>query len=340
MPRVVAILLTFFGVLGVAAAVLVRVAGAPSRVAGEALYVHRVVLDQIELAARGPRPDVAWLGDSSIMDAPKIVGYPALVDRDDLEPRGLHGVALAAMGFDFYAYDSLIDATLDLGPRVIVMIANFRVSIPEGGVRGFNDLVAEQPLSRLPDVLALPYSFRGMTAPRLVLARALRTTPGEDAFLIAEGSRRLFQEQRFWRVLGPDAPRELTQWEVFVAGRSGVLGAYRRPIRPRQPLMRFARDAVARAVARGARVLVVVTPVPVDRLRGMGWYDEREYAERAAVVREVVESEGGHVLDLHDALPESLLRDAGGHFTPQGNARMAELVWPPIARLLEVERTE
>ncbi|MGH7895762.1 MAG: hypothetical protein ACREQL_13905, partial [Candidatus Binatia bacterium] len=71
-------------------------------------------------------------------------------------------------------------------------------------------------------------------------------------------------------------------------------------------------------------------------LTAVGWYDAEEYARRVAVLRAVVEPRGGRVLDLHDALPDQLLRDAGGHFTTAGSARMAELVWPTVADLVGV----
>lgn len=336
MPRLACIVVVFLVALGGAALLVVARGGAAAVDAGRRLYAHRQVLRSFGQAPPAPPPALVWLGDSTIMEAANVSSYPSIVASRYLGPRGTRGPAFAAMGFDFYAYNSLVDDALDLGPHAIVMIANFRVSIAAGGVRGFNDLTGEMPLSRLPEMLALPYNFRGMTAPRLLLAQTLTTRAGEAGFSFAEGVRSGFQERAEWERLGPVAPRALTEWEKFVAGRDTVLGDYRHTIGPGAPLMRFAAAAVARAVARGARVLVVITPVPIERLRGKGWYDAAEYARRAAVVRRTVEGAGGRVLDLHDALPEPLFRDAGGHFTAEGSGRMAELVWPAIADLLGV----
>jgi hypothetical protein len=336
MSRIVHILVAFLTPLAVVATTLVVVKGTPSARIGLALYGHREVLRQAARAESGPSAAVAWLGDSTVMETATIPSYPTMIDEEKLRPLGLRSIHFAETGFDFYAYHSLVDDALDLGPRVVVLIANLRVCIPEGGARGFNDLTGELPLGRLPRMLTLPYSFRGMTAPRLVLVRLLRPAWGEEGFLIAEGARSLFQEQPFWSRLGPTEPRVLTKWEIFRKGRDRVLGDYRYPVRPGHPLIRFAAATVADAVARGARVLVVITPAPVDRLKALGWYDADDFARRAAVIRAAVEGAGGTLLDLHDALPTELFRDPGGHFTKEGAARMDELVWPALAHELGV----
>src|SRR5262250_1818027 len=145
MDRVPRLVAAFLVPTAAAAVVVVGVRSAPSVAVGRALYGHRGVLAQIAQAATGPPPAVVWLGDSSVMETATIPSYPTRIDAERLRPLGLDGVVFAAMGFDFYAYHSLIDDALDLGPRVVVLVANFRVSIPEGGVRGFNDLTAELP---------------------------------------------------------------------------------------------------------------------------------------------------------------------------------------------------
>lgn len=80
----------------------------------------------------------------------------------------------------------------------------------------------------------------------------------------------------------------------------------------------------------GARVLVVVPPVPTAALARIGLYDPVRYRRRIAVIRHAVEAAGGTLLDLHDALPPDAFSDAADHYDPGGAARMAALAWPPI----------
>src|SRR4029453_10353296 len=100
--------------------------------------------------------------------------YVDFIKRDVLDPARVPTVMLAAPGMDAYSYWSLSGRIAALHPKLVVLVANLRTFMPEGGVRGLSDLAGEIPLSDLPRTLALPYYIRGMTAPRLVLARALR----------------------------------------------------------------------------------------------------------------------------------------------------------------------
>jgi hypothetical protein len=105
-------------------------------------------------------------------------------------------------------------------------------------------------------------------------------------------------------------------------------------IGPRHPLVRFAGAAVRMGVRRGARVLVIVTPVPYTRLAGYDDANRARFTDRVAVIREAVERNGGTVLDLHEALPGDELRDMGGHFNAKGARHMEALVWPVLASML------
>src|SRR5262249_1058047 len=145
-----------------------------------------------------------WVGDSTLMRLEKYPSYVDFIKRDVLDPAHVGILMLAAPGIDAYAYWSLSGRIAGLRPKLVVLIANLRTFIPEGGVRSLSDLMAEIPLADLPRTLALPYYIRGMTAPRLLLVRALRTQLGEDVFLTFEGVRRNVQESDAWRWLGPE----------------------------------------------------------------------------------------------------------------------------------------
>ncbi len=328
MRRLTLIALAYLTGLTALGALVMRQWGAGAEDAGRALYPHRRQLARLEEAAADPPPVVAWLGDSTIYGG----SYPDLIARSRLGP-SRPSLKVAFMGLDFWAYYQLLGPVMDRQPPVVVLVANMRVMRLPSGTRGYGDLAHLLPLGELPRTLALPFSFRGMTAPRLLLARALSTPWGEEAFHVAEGLRREFQAAPFWEIFGPEEPPRSDAARRFwaLSGQAAMLTAYDAPLGPDTPLVRFCRAAVRFARARGAQVLVVVSPMPTRILEHAGHYDAARAAERIAMLRREVESAGGRLLDLHDALPSEFFRDDSGHFTPAGQERMAALVWPQVA---------
>ena len=184
----------------------------------------------------------------------------------------------------------------------------------------------------MPATLQLPFGFRGLTVPRLLLARLLRAPVAEQAFYVAEGLRHDFHASDTWTVGVPlPTPRPLAR---FFGGMRNMLVDYDQAIAEGHPLVEFAAAGVFAATRRGTRVLVIVPPIPVHMLRPRGLYDPGVVAGRIDVLRTAVESNGGHLLDLHDALGPTQFRDASGHFNDDGVERMIELVWPHVRTLL------
>jgi hypothetical protein len=331
MRRVALTLAVAVATLAGAAFALATRVGPAAIAVGRDLYQHRKILPRLTGARTTPGSEVVWLGDSTIVGRPGTFTYPFLIQRRELERRGMHSTILAAPGFDFYAYTSLMGPVLEVHPDVVIMVANLRL-FPLGAGGGFNDLTALLPAGALPEMLALPFSFRGMTAPRLLLARLLRHQWAEDALLFVEGVRYQFQDAAFWEHAGPAAlPVSKALGDKAAAA---LLRSYDAPIGPRHPLVRFAGAAVRMAVRGGAPVLVVVTPVPHEVLATKGLYDGPAYASRVGVLRDVVQANGGVFLDLHQAVPAGELYDIGAHFTNAGAAHMATLVWPALQPLL------
>lgn len=335
MRRVALIVCVFLLLVAAAGVAIYRTADPSARTTGLVLYGHRKVLADLAGAVRTP-PQVVWEGDSTLM---RVAQYPSYVDfikRDVLDPARVGTLMLAAPGMDAYSYWSLSGRIAALRPKLVVLVANLRTFMPEGGVRGLSDLAAEIPLSDLPRTLALPYYIRGMTAPRLVLARALRTQLGEDVFLTFEGVRRNVQESAAWRWLGPEdrAPIPGEPFFRFADMSERLLVAFDRPLGPSNPLLRFTAATVARLVDAGAAVLVVVTPIPWERGLETHHYEEGRFARRIALLRDVVESSGGRLVDLHRGLTKQFFRDTDCHFTADGAAEMAKLLTPEVRRVL------
>jgi len=332
--RRVATIATTFGVaLGIVTWLVATSWGEAAVAKGRELYPHRAIIEVIDKAARR-RPAVVWIGDSTLMDLTS-QGYPWILHDKHLAPLGAWSANLYAKGFDVFGYFTVMERVLDLGPQVVVLIAHLRLFAPAGGTRGFSDLAALLPAGELPRALTLPIAVRGLTAPRLLLVRLLATPWGERTFLMAEGARSNFQEAGFWSILGPTTVRGTRPRILF-----DIANAYTAPVTPGHPLLPFLGEAVRMATARGVRTLVVVTPIPWEWLNTRHRYDPAAVERSVGVLRRAVESNGGTLLDLHQALTTAELPDVGGHFNPAGREKMAALVWPAIARLLGVARTE
>jgi hypothetical protein len=277
-----------------------------------------------------------WVGASTIMPVEHFPSYVPMVQEQVRAPAHGPAMSVEGPGLDFYAYWSLAGRIAAVRPKLAVLIANLRNFGPDrrDGPR-FNDVTGEIDLADLPRTLTLPYYIRGMTAPGLLLARALRTELGEDVFLNFEGTRRSVQDGAVWDVLGPTTPPQTT---LEVAARVAVLinrihAGFDNPIARDSPMVQFAGATVSRLARDGITVLVVVTPFSWETA-GPKYYDQARFAARIEILREVVEENGGYLIDLHHALAARYFRDKDCHFTADGAAEMAKLLTPEIRRLL------
>jgi len=334
MRRVVVILCTFLALVGTVGVVAYRSADKETRNAGLALFLHRWT-SIWRLLTLEERPAVVWVGDSTIMPVPGYPSYVWIVQKQVNEPAQGPGVAVEAAGFDFYAYWSLAGRIAAVRPKVVVLIANLRsFGLGRDGPL-FNDLTGEIDLADLPRMLTLPYYIRGMTASGLLMARALRTELGEDVFLNFEATRRSLQDAAAWDVLGP-IKRPGTRREV-AARATGWMdrlhAEFDGPLVRESPLVQFAGATVSRLARDGISVLVVVTPFSWETA-GPKYYDPARFAARIEILREVVEGNGGYLIDLHHALAARYFRDKDCHFTTDGAAEMANLLAPEVHRLL------
>ena len=336
--RVAVVIGTFLVLVVTAAVVTYRTAAGAGREAGLGLYKHRwTVIARLRRVDASPkvRPDIVWVGDSTIMAVDHYPSYIPMVMASLPRSKRVRDLGLGEAGMDFYAYWSIAGRIAALRPKLVVLIANLRSFAPGGSAQPFNDLTAEIDLDDLPRMLALPYYVRGMTAPGLLLARTLRTDLGEDLFLSYEGIRRNLQDAAAWDVLGPSAPPEgipeLVRHYQRVA--RAMEAEFDRPITSGSPLVRFAGATVARLARENIMVLVVVTPFAWERYVPTH-YEPGRFATRIAMLRRVVEQNGGQLLDLHRALTKQYFRDPDCHFTTEGAAEMARLLTPEIRQLL------
>ena len=97
---------------------------------------------------------------------------------------------------------------------------------------------------------------------------------------------------------------------------------------------------VRHARSSGAKVLVVVSPVPVGFLLGASAWDGSGYGRLTAHYRTVVEEAGGELVDLHGMVRLDGFRNAmgftplGAHLNSRGAVKVAAKLGPRIAEAL------
>jgi hypothetical protein len=300
--------------------------------AGWNRYGYREVLKkQIRKTARS-RPGVIWLGDSTMLGLRR-PSYPQILDG--VVPEVTSRV-LGFIGSDFFTYYPVVAQLVTIHrPGVLVMVAHLRLfrqpaEAPGGYATTRNDLVSMIPTAELPRALGLPFAARGVSIPRLLLARLLRYEPIERFFYFLEGAHALVAEADVpW--LGPnrrDDPMGGIRLVALALAESDV------SITREHPTVRMMEATVRLAHEAGVHVIVVGTPVPFENMRETVGYDTALYNARFATLRAAVEDAGGMFVDLHDALLRDEFIDPVGHFTVAGAEKLAERLRPIVAREL------
>ncbi len=187
------------------------------------------------------------------------------------------------------------------------------------------------PTAELPRALGLPFAVRGMSIPKVLLARLLRYQSVERFFYFLEGAHTLVAEASI-PSLGPnqfDAPGGSPFYMLGIA-----LGGSNVPVTRGQPTVRMMEATVRLVREAGVRVIVIGTPVPYQIMRDSVGYDQATYDARFAVLRSAVEDAGGVFLDLHEALQRDMFIDSVGHFSVDGARQLAARVRPVVAEEL------
>jgi hypothetical protein len=327
--RIAVIVTAWLGVVAVAAAVYWLVAGDAALLRGQGRYNYRQVLkEQVERIAAA-RPRVLWMGDSTMLTS----SYPQIVQG------GLPGVSSDVVGFfgcDYFGFYPLTGALLSrYRPTVLVLVANLRFfRRPSAGATDemttYNDLASMIPTGELGHAVWLPFETRGLTLPRLALGRLLRWDAVETALYVVDGARAQYAEADIsW--LGPRKSTNVMTGRVLRV----MFGRWDVPVTRQFPSVRMMEATVRLARAAGVRVIVVGSPIPFERVgeSAIG-YDPAVYAERFTILADAVRDAGGIFVDLHEALPRGMFRDAVGHFTADGAKVLADRLRPVVVREL------
>lgn len=286
------------------------------------------------LEPRRQRPELPlalFLGDSTIM---KRYAFPRMIGqrlRDRLEVQ-----LFAWQGYEVFQHYLILGRVLELEPRAVVLTTQQR-TLYRSEPLWYPDLLALLPPSELPRALALPFHERGVSLPRLVLSSLFGALgpAGETALDEFVGGRIVARETPGLRWLVPVRPPE-GDVRALVQVREERFERFATPVFPGHPAVEMLGAAVALSRRHGAATLVVVSPVPWQRLEAAGLYDRERFEGWVDVLRQAVEAQGGELLDLHRLLPDEDFTDELGHYDARGAARMAKEVMPWVEHAVGV----
>lgn len=297
---------------------------------------HLWYVDVIETGIARPvkgRPLVAWVGDSTITNTSTIAAYPRVIGKELVKERGAGNLYVAMPGLDFFHFYFLTGRLLDRRPDVIVYVANLRMFWDQLYSAPRNEFCAMMRASEFGRAVRLPFYARGMTVPQVLVCPLLKDERTRERMLFVDGLRRSFREAELW---GDESPPEREpDRKRDIGNMLDFLRLYDLPIQRNGAVVRMMGATVDLAVRHGARVLVVVTPVPIERLMLAHAYGPGRFAERIEILRSVVRENGGEFVDLHDAIETPGFRDFSGHFNVDGVREMASLVGPRVRRILD-----
>ena len=321
--------LTFVGVLAAAVGLLAALSWETLVAVGERELDHRPAALADPQRETPELPLAVFLGDSTFLPG---YAYPRLLakklrDRAELQ-------SFWWEGFEPFHHYLLLGRALELEPEAVVIVAQTRVFWRHEPL-WYADLLTLVPPRELPRAVLLPFHERGISIPRLVLASLLGTLRETgDAWLHAfVGARQRAQQipgLRWlvpWRAPSAD-PRMLSKLRQERFQRYGL------PIFEGHPAVEALAATVEQAVRGGARTLVLVSPIPVERLKRADLYDAETFAKRVDVIRRAVERKGGELLDLHAILREDDFSDEFGHMTESGARRMVLVLDPWLRNAL------
>ena len=323
--------------LAVAVGMAAWLAWEPASAVGVERYQHRALLPIWFRPRDRTGPLVVWVGDSTIAPIARR-SYPHLL-APELARRGVESRVVASLGLDFFDFYLLMGRVLDLAPDVVVMVAHLRlfdagtvdVEAQQAGWRStFNDFASEVPIAELPRLATLPLAARGLSIPRVLLAHLLHAEGARTGSATWMGST---DRQPGASLVRRQARQGSRPRVTFGAGSAGML-APTWSTSARHPTVRMMRATVEMVRRRGARALVIGSPIPLAGIQNALGIRPEEFQPRFAVLREAVEQAGGEFLDLHDALPQAEFADAVGHFNDVGAAHMTRSIRPALERLL------
>jgi hypothetical protein len=273
---------------------------------------------------------LVWMGDSTMISKSDNLAYHIRVSNA-LRPK-VESLTRTRPGLTFYHFYLLMGDVLEFEPDVIVANLTLRLMDPSLG-HPVEGLTSSIPTAELARALTLPFNGIGLTIPHLLLKRLLRFPWFEQAYYFLTGLRDRFHDASFW----PAGKGRLTAMRFPLPDGPDKpnFAAYDHEISRTDPMVRMIAATVALAVRNGVEMLVMVSPIPWQRLHEFDLYDRQRTDRRIQIIRGVVEAAGGRLIDLHALLTRDEFRDSLGHVTSFGNEKIKRKLLPVVHRMLD-----
>jgi len=323
----------------------------PPRVA---LMGVRVVRNAIDGIAGGRALDIAFLGDSLVVDmSPPRDNAPTRLQRLLRPAADVHDLSLPGLTLlsHYYLGPELARAEPDLA-ILSLNLASFGPALLGSERREMAGLL---PASHWPEALGLPLHRGGVAFSDLVWFRALfalglrepwqraneyqaRLSSGYWAAMEWAEKRSSDRQQlsfrayqRIRRLARRQRSRRATP--LYVEERLGPLFG---PLPEDDPMLAVLGAWLRELRSAGVDVLVYAAPVNVDHLRTLDVYDEDAVRVSLGRIGAAVEARDGHFLDLHALLRDEHFRDGSDHLEEGSGASetLARALLAPSRRIL------
>jgi len=287
---------------------------------------------------------VAFLGDSTVMAYPKGQTVTEWFDRilAVKAGAGFRVLSLAFPAMSSLEYYALSGPIASAHPDMVIVPFNL-ASLSSGwqGVWRRTELLGLVPLRRLPEMARLPLSPWGVTFDRLLFYLVLGHAGVMEQWYSFQREQvrvgRGVQDLRKWAqgrkgAAGdglPGAPFGLEPGNRKRLTRERLLFIYGEALRgvpADHPVLTLLGAALREFRRAGIPAVVYTVPMDVEYLERLGIADPRGLAETIGRVRAVAREAGAAFFDLHDLLPDSGFRDAGGHFSYDGKVKGPQVV--------------
>lgn len=318
-----------------------------------------------KLPANSPTYHVVYLGDSMVIDYPEEKRLPSVL-QDEIGSRFPKGRPVRVYNFGqvgtgIFDYYLLADRLAHSLPDMVILPFNLSNTAPAWrGAFARPELAGWVAQERLLEALGLPLGWIGLTADRLLFNHAVVRFGGLDLWtrLSEEQTRvegaRLALEHRFADPTTPfqspeDVMRAARDNQIrrirnvprsnrySAAGIRYLMGPALEGLDPDHPALALLGATVRHFRARDIDVLVYVNPINREHIESLGMLDERRLARTLASIELAVGANGGHLLDLHDAFPDTLFRDQTGHFRHEepldGTRALAARLAPAVVEM-------
>jgi len=315
---------------------------------------------------------IVYFGDSTVAAYDGRLPLPTLTKKhlNTLRKRPWVEVAnAAAPGGGITQVAFLADEVAAFEPDLVIwQLSFFQFTDRWTNRNGAPELVGFVHAERLPEILAMPFQKFRLSLSDILLQQAIVRLGLHDVHRSLRESQLRFGHMRALvedalnpnRGRKPEARAQLRRGRGYmrrhidasVANRYSAhgervhFGRALDGLEPDDPKIQLLASGIRAFKDEGVDVLVYLNPTNLEHVRNVGVLDDEGIAKTVATIRNTVEANGAHFLDMHGMLGDQAFADAAGHFRDDDEkpvprivtTRVAEAMLPILKARREAER--